>query len=357
MSGDTNLKGLLRKRRSVLAALSSVIGLISAGLFITHTGILNNASPVMAQSADAPSGTMTLYTSDPDSIMNQVVNDFNEVYPDITVNIFRSGGTEVVSKLQAEQSAGGIQADAIMVADGAYINQLISEGLLLSYRPPNADQAPDRYHYGNDEAHDVRLTFVVIAYNTLQVETPPTGYQDLLDPEYKDRIASTNPLFNGTAFSQMGTFVNRPEFGWEFFEALRDNGLKFEQGNTGLGAKVANGDYALASTVDIVVRSLIREGSPVAYVWPEEGALQIQTPYAILKDSPNVELAKTFLDYLYSDRAQQLYLDLGFLSVRDDMPKPDDAAGDINVIQVDSDYIEGNREALREGFTDRFGGA
>ncbi len=345
----------MTRRQIIIATLSSIL-LGLGGIWAGHK--LLSKHQVVAQAQEPLSGTMTLYTSDPDSIINQVINDFNEVHPEIKVNIFRSGGTEVVSKLQAEAQAGQIQADAIMVADGAYIQEMIENDALLSYRPENADKVPDIYHYGDDQAHEVRLTFVVIAYNTLQVQTPPQGYANLLDPQYRGRIASTNPLFNGTAFSQMGTFVSKDEFGWDFFENLEANDVKFEQGNTGLAAKVANGDYALASTVDIVVRSLIREGSPIRYVWPQEGTLQIQTPFAILKDSPNVELAKTLLDYLYSDRAQNLYLDLGFVSPREDLPKPDDEAlGEINVIQVDNDYIKLNREALREGFTQRFGGA
>ncbi len=342
----------MNSRRIFQIALSAILGLLLSAWW----GWFSLTSP-QVQAQDQLSGEMTFYTSDPDSVINQLVNDFNEIYPDITINIFRSGGTEVVARLQAEEEAGEIQADAIMVADGAYVRSLAEKGLLLTYRPEDADMAPDNYHYFDDQAHDVRTTFVVLGYNTELVDTPPTSYFDLLDPDYQGRVGTTNPFFNGTAFSQLGTFVNDPRFGWEFYEDWKENDVRFEQGNTGLAAKVANGEYAIANLVDVVIRGLVREGSPVAYVWPEEGALQIPTPFAILKDSENVELAQTFLDYLYTQRAQQLYLDIGLVSVRSDMPIPDDAEGELEVFEVDLDYIEENREAIREQFGELFGGA
>ncbi len=80
------------------------------------------------------------------------------------------------------------------------------------------------------------------------------------------------------------------------------------------------------------------QGSPLAYVWPEEGAVQIPTPYAILKDSDVPELAQASLDYLYSERAQQLYVDLGYVSVLSDIGIPEGIAGEFNPIPVEGVY-------------------
>ena len=56
------------------------------------------------------SGTINLYTSEPEDQVNMLVNDFNTLYPDVTVNVFRSGSGEVIAKIQAEQQAGQILA-------------------------------------------------------------------------------------------------------------------------------------------------------------------------------------------------------------------------------------------------------
>src|SRR5437867_3558984 len=53
-------------------------------------------------------GDLSFYTSQPDEDAQKLVDTFNEMYPDVNVEIFRSGTEEVVSKLLAENQAGEV---------------------------------------------------------------------------------------------------------------------------------------------------------------------------------------------------------------------------------------------------------
>ena len=74
-------------------------------------------APAAAQAE--PSGALTVYTSQPSDQMAKAVEAFNADYPDVEVEVFRSGTTEVMNKLQAEFAAGAPQADGSRLASAS----------------------------------------------------------------------------------------------------------------------------------------------------------------------------------------------------------------------------------------------
>ncbi|MFZ2371343.1 MAG: hypothetical protein WAV96_00990, partial [Trichococcus flocculiformis] len=80
------------------------------------TGVSSEAVSESVATTDA-AGSFTLYTSQPEQDIAQLVEGFNEVYPNIQVEVFRSGTEEVLSKIMAEKETGDILADALLVSD------------------------------------------------------------------------------------------------------------------------------------------------------------------------------------------------------------------------------------------------
>ena len=87
----------------------------------------------MSPAALAQTGTMVLYTSQPDDLLAEMISVFNESYPDIDVETFRSGTTEVINRLQAEFAAGDPQPDVLLVANSVVMSQLAAEDRLMAY--------------------------------------------------------------------------------------------------------------------------------------------------------------------------------------------------------------------------------
>src|SRR5690349_23985170 len=83
--------------------------------------------------AQAPSGKLVLYTSQPERDAAQTVAGFRKAYPGVEVEVFRSGTTEVMGKLAAELSAGQAKADVLLIADAASMEALKRDGRLLAY--------------------------------------------------------------------------------------------------------------------------------------------------------------------------------------------------------------------------------
>ncbi|MBO8141606.1 MAG: ABC transporter substrate-binding protein [Firmicutes bacterium] len=302
------------------------------------------------------SGTITLYTSESLDQVSEMAQDFEQLHPGVKVEIFRSGTGPVIAKLQAEMEAGEIQADVIWFADIAFFDYLAREDLLLPLDIHVAD-LPEHFRYAGGRYHEVRQIFNVIAYNTRRWRgEPPTSWKDMLHPNIRGRIAMASPLYSGAAFSTLGTLVNIPEFGWSYFEQLQEHGVVIERSNGVLAQKLASGEYAMVSVVDFMIRNLKNQGSPVEHIWPDEGAILIPTPVAVLKTSRNPGAATAFVEYLLSERGQRLFVKQGYIPVRPNMGVPP-GTPDLERLQIaptDSEYIQEHREELKTTWEERF---
>lgn len=54
----------------------------------TLLGISILSAPLASQAQESLSGTMTLYTVELEDVITEVVQDFNQIYPDIQINTF-----------------------------------------------------------------------------------------------------------------------------------------------------------------------------------------------------------------------------------------------------------------------------
>jgi iron(III) transport system substrate-binding protein len=336
--------------------------------FAAAFAVLTLGSFSLAAAQESPSGTITLYTSESEQQVSEMVADFNRLYPDVTVEIFRAGSGEVLARLQAEQEAGEIQADLLWFADPDYFATLAEEGLLVEYIPAGTENVDDAFTYAGGLYHEVRLIFNVVAYNTELVETPPTGWADLIDPAYAGQVTMPSALISGAAFNQFGTFVNSEAFGLEFYEALNANGIVVERANGAVAEKLALGEYAIGQLVDFMARNLAAQGSPISYVYPEEGALLVPTPIGIFNSTDNLPAAQAFLDYLYSEDAQNLFVQQGYIPVVEGIELPEgmpaqvtEAEADgsvlpgVTILDIDLEYVRENRDTLRTQFEELFG--
>src|SRR5215813_8296267 len=99
--------------------------------------------PAAAQTVDIAAakreGKVTLYTSAPIAAAQKVANAFQQKYG-ITVELFRSGGTQVLRRFMLEQEAGHAGADVLVSSDPAAAIDLASKNLFVPFKPDGFDQ-------------------------------------------------------------------------------------------------------------------------------------------------------------------------------------------------------------------------
>ncbi|HLT97170.1 MAG TPA: ABC transporter substrate-binding protein [Acidimicrobiia bacterium] len=302
------------------------------------------------------SGTVEFYTSQPDADYEALISGFNELYPDVTVNVFRSGTEEVMSRLLAENEAGAIQADVLLVADEVNLLTLKEMGLLASYESPEHAAIPSEFVDEDFTFTGTKLIDTAMVINTNLVEETPTSWWDLV--ENADSAVMPSPQYSGAAAYNMQVLTRQPDIGWEFYEQLAANGMTVVQGNGGVLEGVATGQYTHGMVVSFIVARAAADGSPVEVVYPEEGVLGITEPVAILEGAQNRAAAEALVDYILSEAGQQLAVELGYTPLREGVEPPAGlpTVDELDLIQPDDlgELIETREDEVRR-FIELFG--
>ena len=312
----------------------------------------------VAAQAQAQSGTLVLYTSQPTEQMEEVIALFNEQHPDVEVEMFRSGTTEVLNRLQAEFAAGDPQADVLMIADSVAMTALKNDGRLMAYAAAPVDGYPEALYDPDMTYFGTKLITTGIIYNTDLVDAPPTSWQDLLSEAASGQVIMPSPLYSGAAAIHVGTLVAQSGFGWDYYDALEANGAIAGRGNGSVREAVASGERAYGIIIDYMAFNARNDGSPVDFVFPAEGVTSITQPVAILSTANNVEAAQAFVDFQLSLAAQEHSVTQGYIpglpSVSPPAYYPD--LSDMVVMDADPNLLLEMDEENKRNFADLFGG-
>jgi len=306
--------------------------------------------------AQAPGGSLMLYTSQPQRQADDTIAAFAKAQPGVKVEFFRSGTTEVINKLRTELAAGAPQPDLLLIADAVTMEALKAEGRLARYDAapvtglPAGSYDPDRTYFGT------KLLTTGIVYNTA-APLKPASWKDLLKAEARNQVVLPSPLFSGAAAIFAGALAGAPEFGWPYFEGLAKNGATALRGNPAVLQQVAGGQKMYGIIVDFMAINEKRKGAPVEFVFPAEGVTVVTEPVAILTTARNPAAAKAFIDFLLSKDGQALAATQGALPVLDGIEPPAGfpAVSSIKLFPADAGRIRTEDEANKRRFADLFG--
>lgn len=317
----------------------------------SNSGTDNNAT----EEASTIEGTVSFYTSQPEGDATKLIAEFNKLYPDVDVELFRSGTEEVVGKVLAENTAGDVQADVLLLADHVTFENLKSQDLLESYASTEKESIPAQFRDADDTYYGTKVMATVIGYNTDAVTEAPTSWNVLT--EKAGEVIMPSPLYSGAAAYNLGIFTRTDGFGWDYYNALKDGGTTVVQGNGAALKGIQAGENNYAMIVDYLVNNAAKEGSPVAISYPEEGVPVITEPIALVKDAQDPEAAQAFIDFVLSKEGQELAASLGYAPIRGDVAAPEGLKGvdELNVLSSDVTELFNGRETDKNEFKTLFG--
>ena len=234
----------------------------------------------------------------------------NELNPD------GSSGEEIEA-IKANKNNKGRQAPDVIDVGLSFGPQVKAEGLVAPYKvatwssiPANVKDA-DGYWYGD---YYGALAFEV---NTDIVKNPPKDWKDLLKPEYKGQIAlAGDPRTSNQAFLTVAAagVANGGSFkdvmpGLQFFKKLN------EVGNfvpiIAVPGTVASGETPITVRWDYNALSNRDKsaGNPnIGVIIPTTGVVAGVYIQAISAFAPHPNAARLYMEYLYSDEGQILWL-------------------------------------------------
>ena len=299
-----NERRTMSKRSSIIA----ITGALCASVLLSAcgSGSANNARPADdTAAASKVSGTITVYTSEPQNKLNDIIKDFNVEYPDIHVKNYRAGTGDLTTRIEAEQANGSVGADILWAADAATF-----EGYKATKLIDGVSDA-DGYYTGT------RIIPTVIAYNTTAITAAPTSWKDLANAKYNGKLVMPNPAVSGAAAYNAAAWYLDKNLGEQWFTDLGKNKPVIADSNGPVSQPVG-------VVVDYLIRDLKAKGSPLSVSYPSEGAPYVSEPIGIFKSSKNKEAAKAFVDYIISKQGQKKAVEQNYLPVRKDVGTPKD---------------------------------
>lgn len=249
-----------------------------------------------------------------------VIDAFKAKYPGIEVNELNpdAGSADEIEAIKANKDNKGPQAPDVIDVGFAFGESSKAEGLIQPYKVstwdtiPDDAKDPDGYWYG--DYYGV-LSFLV---NTDVQPDVPTDWADLLDPKYNGQVAlSGDPRASNQAIQSVhaaalanGGSLDDAQAGLDYFAQLNAAGnLVPLIANNGL---VATGEVAVRITWDYNALAAIDtfEGNPNAtVVIPATGRFAGVYVQAISAYAPHPNAAKLWMEFLYSDEGQLLWME------------------------------------------------
>ncbi len=306
--------------------------------------------------AQAPSGRLTLYTSQPQADAQATIDAFRKIHPQVEVSFVRDGTTQLMNRLQAEFVAGQPQPDLLLIADAMTMEMLKRENRLLPHPAAKTDGLPAGSHDAEKTYFATKLITTGIVYNR-SAPMKPESWADLVKPEARGQVLMPSPLFSGAAAIHMGAVVATPDLGWRYFEALQRNGAQAARGNPAVLEAVAGGQKLYGVIVDFMAIRARERGSPVEFVFPKEGVTFVTEPVAILRTARNPVAARAFVDFLLAPEGQTLAAGQGMLPASAAVAPPagfPDLAR-VPMMKVDIAAILRDDERNKERFAELFG--
>lgn len=279
------------------------------------------------------SGKVTVYMPSPAGLADKLAAGFQEK-TGVQVETFQGTTGEILARLEAEQA--NPVADVVILASWFDGLSMKADDKLLSYTPANSDKIVDGWIDKDNTLFGYSASAVGVIYNTTVIPEMSADWKDLADEKYKDLLAIPDPEKSGACKDFVAGFVNK--YGWDAFEAMAQNGMTVPGANKAALEAVTTGEVgALVAGVDYNAYSSIAKGEPLAIYYPAGGTVVNPRPAMIMKTAPNVENAKAFVDYLFSDEAQQLVAKAYLLPGRSDV-KCDGRTNLDEIPQIECDW-------------------
>lgn len=304
-------------------------------------------------------GSVMLYATLKEAQLTALKEAFCAEFPNINFDYYAAGAGTVMTKIATEAQAGQNLCDVVWVGEPTNIMTLKEQGILMPYESPEAAAIADEYKDVDNTYIGARLVVMGIAYNTDNIaeEDAPTKWEDLLSDDLSDMIILTDAVESGTMAYALGALVQNEKYGWDFFEQLSEKQhAELNSSASGTHNDVAAGGYSATIGVDYVTQTLTNQGSPIKFVYPEEDAVVIYGPMAIMKDTQNEEAAKVFFDWVLSVAGQEALASANATPIRNDVVREGAmAVSDINAMEgIDDVLMNENTQAYFDKFDELF---
>jgi iron(III) transport system substrate-binding protein len=251
-------------------------------------------------------GKIVWYTSLA-GVYRDLADAFKKKYPEISVEAYRGGTTDLGPRLINEAQAGRPVADALEATPGLLM-ALRERAILKPYLSPELARYPDIAKTQADGARVYWVTdreaYLGFGYNTRLIAPAevPKNFQDLLKPELKGKLAFTT---ESSSSRVIGTILKYK--GEEFIKRLHGQEVRlFKASSAGFLDLIAAGEVAGSPVVFRNQVAVMKEKRAPVDWSPLEVVPANAGGSAIIANAPHPHAALLFTDFIIGGEGQKI---------------------------------------------------
>jgi sulfate transport system substrate-binding protein len=296
-----------RTRLPLLAlALSALVALVAAGCG-------GSSSDSGDSGGDGGGGNLTLVAySTPEEAYREIIPAFNKTPEGEGVGFDQS---YAASGEQSRAVEGGLPADVVEFSLEPDMTRLVDAGLV------DADWSQNEY---KGMVTNSVVVFMVRKGNPENIQ----DWDDLVTGEVE--VLEPNPFTSGGAkwniMAAYGAQLEKgksPEEAKQYLADLFDNVPVLDKSarESLQTFSSGKGDVLLGYENEAILAQ--QQGEELDYIVPDQ-TLLIENPVAVVNESKDVKLAQSFVDFLYTPEAQEIFVQKGYRPVVDGIPGADE---------------------------------
>ncbi len=299
--------------------------------------------------AMAQDGRVSIYTAHKAEIIERLIPEFEKA-TGLTADIVKAGSGDIINRVRAESA--NPQADVIW-SIGAELLEANAD-LLEPYQPEGSDLIDPAFQTESAWIpYTGILTVLVVNTDQLQPDEYPKTWTDLGDPRFEGKISSARADKSGSSYIQLATVLRiygDDQAGWDQYASIFNN-FALSESSGAVPRFVNDGEASVGVTLEDNAYLYVKGGGPVAIVYPKDGTSTLADGMALVKDAPNAEGGKAFLDWALSKETQELVVqELGRRPIRTDVAPSGDLKplSEIELIDYDVEWAASHRDEYRE---------
>ena len=301
--------------------LNSLIALASAALMATTAVARAEPSKELIAAAEAEGQLTTIALPHDWCGYGAVIDSFKKKYPKITVNELNpdAGSADEVEAIKANKDNKGPQAPDVVDVGLAFGPQMKSEGLTMPYKVSTWDEIPETIKDADGHWYGDYYGVMSFLVNKDLVKETPKDWADLTKSDYAGQVAlAGDPRASNQAIlavlaaglaQDAKPGKDAGEKGLEFFKEVNAKGNFVPViGKSGTLAQGATPIVVMWDYNALAAKDTLAGNPPVEVVVPAKGVLAGVYVQAISAFAPHPNAAKLWMEHLYSDEGQLLWL-------------------------------------------------
>ncbi len=306
-------------------------------------------------------GKVVIYSTTDTKAAGPIIKGFEALYPGVKVEYNDMNSTELYNRYISEQAAGGSSGDIVWSSSMDSALKLATD-YALQYKSPEIAKLP-AWAVWKDSAYGTTYEPAVFIYNKrlIPANEVPTTHGALAKliasqpDKFKNKVTTYDIEKSAVGFMlAVQDKANDPKY----FDTLKDiaKGGLIVQSSTGtMMERVSSGENLIGYNIlGSYAETRAKSDPSLGVAYPTDYALVLSRVAFISKKAKNRNAAKLWMDYLLSQKGQEIMANQADLaSVRDDIEGDNDVDGmtkklgaslkPIPVNETLLDYLEQNK--------------